>query len=442
MSPHNVTHMQLVEFVLGELPVEQAREIQTHLRQCESCRQAAGRFQSLLDCADRMGALAENEQDVESANREVLLAAEVNDQNQMRCAATSRAAYFGRTIMNHRMTKWAAAAVIALAVILGLSLFNSSGSGELYANVVQMLHNARTLTYSMVTKTGLESMETMRTDLAFKEPSHLRVSQSDGHITVMDYTPGKAKLIALVPATKTYFVLEMSNIPESAGKDPWAAVEHLRALPAHADQALGRREIDGRTLEGFRAREGDTTTTVWIDPKTGNLIRAEIEYADAPGMNMILTDFQVDVDLDDALFSLTPPQGYYLAQATVDASTVTENDFIELLRMWSGWTLDGTFPPTVQRPDFFRVAIQMGKEGKLKGSDAPGYEDRQRDIILRGMMFMGMQAGDSWRYAGQNVLFGDPATPIFWYQPQGSPTWRVIYADLHVADVAATDLPK
>jgi hypothetical protein len=159
-------------------------------------------------------------------------------------------------------------------------------------------------------------------------------------------------------------------------------------------------------------------------------------------MNMILTDFAVDIDLDDSLFSLTPPQGYHPVQAAVDASTVTENDFIELLRMWSQWTLDGTFPPTVQRPDFFRVAIQMGKEGKLKGPDAPGYEDRQQQIILRGMTFMAIAAGDSWRYAGQNVPFGDPATPIFWYQPQGSLTWRVIYADLHVADVAAENLPK
>jgi hypothetical protein len=336
----------------------------------------------------------------------------------------------------------AVAAGVILAVLLGLRLFTGDGAGTLYANVVETLHNARTLTYSLVARTGLESMETMRTDLAFKEPSHLRISQPDGHITVLDYTPGKTKVIGLVPATKTFFDFELSNIPDNAGKDPWVAVEHLRTLPARADEALGRREIDGRTLEGFRAREGDTTTTVWIDPKTGNLIRAEIEYAKTPGMNMILTDFQVDVDLEDSLFSLTPPEGYHLMQAAVDAATVTENDFIELLRMWSDWTLDGTFPPTVQRPEFFRVAIQMGKEGKLKGPDAPGYEDRQRDIILRGMTFIGTVAGDSWRYAGRNVPFGDPTTPIFWYQPHGSPTWRVIYADLHVADVVTEDLPQ
>ena len=347
-----------------------------------------------------------------------------------------------RIIMSNRMTKLAVAAGVILAAFLGLHLFTGDGSGKLYANVVEMLHNARTLTYSTVTKTGLESMQTMRTDLAFKEPSHLRVSTPDGYITVLDYTPGKVKVMSLMPSTKTYGVLELSNMPANADKDPWSAVEHLRTLPARADEALGSSRIDGRTLEGFLAREGDTTTTVWIDPRTGNLIRAEIEYAKTPGMNTILTDFQVDVDLDDALFSLTPPEGYHLMRAAVDAATVTENDFIEFLRMWSKWTVDGTFPPTVQRPEFFRVAIQMGKEGKLKGPDAPGYEDRQREIIFRAMTFMGTVAGDTWRYAGQNVPFGDPAVPIFWYQPAGSATWRVIYADLHVADVAPENLPK
>jgi hypothetical protein len=235
MASHNVTNEQLVEFVLGELPPDKVREIESHLRQCESCARQVGRLQRLLDCAGRMATLPDDEASVGSANREVLLAAKTQDNDQPRRRLESPAALFGRILMSNRMTKLAVAAVVALAVIGGLRLFTGDGSGKLYANVVETLRNARTLTYSTITKTGFESMETMRTDLAFKEPSHLRVSQADGHVTVMDYTPGKAKVIGLVPATKTYFVVELSNIPDSAGKDPWAAVEHLRALPACAD---------------------------------------------------------------------------------------------------------------------------------------------------------------------------------------------------------------
>jgi len=62
--------------------------------------------------------------------------------------------------------------------------------------------------------------------------------------------------------------------------------------------------------------------------------------------------------------------------------------------------------------------------------------------MYRGMVFMGGMPAGAWRYAGQNVRFGDPAAPIFWYQPAGSPTCRVIYADLHVANVPPQNLPK
>jgi len=46
---------------------------------------------------------------------------------------------------------------------------------------------------------------------------------------------------------------------------------------------------------------------------------------------------------------------------------------------------------------------------------------QQRDIMFRGMAFMGTLPADTWRYAGQNVPFGDGRTPIFWYQPQALP---------------------
>jgi outer membrane lipoprotein-sorting protein len=349
----------------------------------------------------------------------------------------------GRIIMNSKWSKLAVAAGIVLAVVLGLSLFTGSGTGKVYAQVIEQLHNAKTLTFSIITMTGQETMPTVRMDIAFKEPGYLRTATADGYITVVQATQDNVKGISLVPGTKSYVVFEMAHVPDKQENDPWASVDKLRALPAQADEALGGKEIDGRMLEGYRVHQPDATTTVWIDPKTGDLVRAELEFANAPGMSMILSDFRVDVPLDDALFSLMPPEGYQPVQVKADISTVTENDFIEYLRLWSSWMVDGSFPPTVSGTEIARIAIEMGRQGKFRGPHAPGYDpERQADIMFRGMAFMGTVPGDSWRYAGQNVPFGDPATPIFWYRPQGSATWRVIYADLHVADAAPEDLPK
>ena len=345
--------------------------------------------------------------------------------------------------MTNRTMRLALAAVVALAVILGLSLFTGDGAGKTYAKVVDQLHKAHTLTYSLVTRTGVESMPTVRMDFAYRDTGHVRTTTADGYVTVVEATATGVKGISLVPPTKSYVVFEMTNVPDDPAKDPWATVERLRALPAQASQALGRREMDGRTLDGFVVHENDATTTVWIDPKNGQLVRAELEFASAPGMSMVLSDFQLDGLLDDSFFSLQPPAGYVPVQVSADASQVGEQDFVEFLRLWTNWTVDATFPPNVSGVEIAKVAVQMGREGKFVGPYAPAYGvERQPQVMYRGMVFIGRLPGGTWRYAGQNVRFGDPTMPIFWYQPTGSPAYRVIYADLHVAGVPPENLPK
>lgn len=441
MSPHNVTHEQLVQFVLGELSSEESREIQAHLRQCASCRRSVGRLQTLLDCAERMGAVPQDKKDVESANHEVLLAA--NTQDQTRRGILFPAAFLGRTIMNHRMTKWAVAAVVALAVIGGWSLFSGGGSGKAYAQVVDRLHGANTLTFSMVTMTGRKEMPTVRMDVAYREPEQVRIATADGYVTVATRTPEGMEGISIVPVTKSYVKIKADNLPADPSSNAWATTERLRALPGQADETLGRKQIDGRTLDGFRVHGDDAQTSVWIDPGTGELIRVELEFANAPGMNVIMSDFQLDIPLDDSLFALEPPEGYTPMEIQADVSKVTERDFIEILRFWSAWTKDTTFPPIVAGAEIAKVTMDMAHEGRFVAPCPPGYEPaKQQDIMYRGLLFVASLPTGTWRYAGQNVPFGDPATPIFWYQPTGSSTWRIIYADLHVVDATAEQLPK
>lgn len=346
--------------------------------------------------------------------------------------------------MKSGVTKLAVAALIVLAAALALYTFTGPGATNVYAQVVDRLHNAHTLTYSIVNKTGVESMPTVRTQIAFKEPGHLRTSTADGFVTIVHASGGEVKGLNLIPLQSKYNTFEFSNAPDKHDAGPYVSLEKLRALPNQADEALGQKPIDGRILEGYRVRETDTTTTVWVDPKTGEPARVEMEFPAAPGMNMILSDFRFDVQLDDSLFSLEPPAGYEPMgvglQANVDE--VAERDLIEFLRLWSNWTVDHTFPPTISGTEIMTITFQMAREGKFVGPVAPGYETNQQQVMYDGMLFIGKLPRGTWRYAGQNVPFGDPQTPILWYRPEGSSTYRVIYADLHVADVAPEDLPN
>jgi hypothetical protein len=162
----------------------------------------------------------------------------------------------------------------------------------------------------------------------------------------------------------------------------------------------------------------------------------------APGMSGIISDFQFDVELDDSLFNLTPPDGYTRMEIQVDTEEVSEQDMIEFLRLWTTWTKDGRFPPTLDPTKLAKAGME--REVEIDMGETSEQERFQHELkMTRGMMFLlKLPAGSNWRYAGEDVKFGDAGTPIFWYRPEGSETYRVIYGDLNVKDVASENLPK
>jgi hypothetical protein len=63
--------------------------------------------------------------------------------------------------------------------------------------------------------------------------------------------------------------------------------------------------------------------------------------------------------------------------------------------------------------------------------------------MFNAMLFVAKLPKESnWRYAGNGVKVNTPDTPIFWYRPAGSQTYRVIYADLTVREMTEDQLPK
>jgi len=156
-----------------------------------------------------------------------------------------------------------------------------------------------------------------------------------------------------------------------------------------------------------------------------------------------MSDFQFDVELDDSLFNLTPPDGYTRLDIQVDTDEVSEQSLIEFLRMWTTWVKDGRFPPTLDPTKLAKYSMEMVKNGQFVNEGQISEQELHEKSLkmTRGLMFLlKMPAGSNWRYAGENVKFGDADTAIFWYRPEGSQTYRVIYGDLNVKDVAQEDI--
>jgi hypothetical protein len=89
--------------------------------------------------------------------------------------------------------------------------------------------------------------------------------------------------------------------------------DRLLELSAGAVEDLGSVELDGRSVLLMRSRKGHRIATVWIDPETNYPVQIESTCTDRSHLPMMFTSIQIDMELDDDLFSLDPPEGYSLS---------------------------------------------------------------------------------------------------------------------------------
>ena len=99
---------------------------------------------------------------------------------------------------------------------------------------------------------------------------------------------------------------------------------------------------------------------------------------------------------------------------------------------------------TQQMKDESEKRLRQAEDLLKKGSSGHLQEAQNRMMpIMRGIMFVQKLPADSdWHYVGKNVKFGESEKSVFWYKPEGSADYRVIYGDLTVKDVALENLPE
>ncbi|MHC4106130.1 MAG: hypothetical protein ACYSR9_14400, partial [Planctomycetota bacterium] len=197
-------------------------------------------------------------------------------------------------------------------------------------------------------------------------------------------------------------------------------------------------EIDGRIAKGFRARNPDGEFTVWADLQTALPIRIEQQWRQ---MQFVYTDFQFDIEMNESLFSMEIPEGYSeLPSAELPIASSTEQDLVETLRIWAEVILDGAFPRD------FSGQIYLDDVKKNRKKFANLKEEEKLELAMKlgpGFIFVQLlKAENDWHYVGKNVKLGDSESPVCWYRPEGSETYRVIYGDLSVKDISEEDLPK
>ncbi|GAI07093.1 unnamed protein product, partial [marine sediment metagenome] len=127
-------------------------------------------------------------------------------------------------------------------------------------------------------------------------------------------------------------------------------VENLWNLRDGTEKSLGEKEIDGQPAVGFQVQQDDQSyhcdIIVWAHAEKGTPIRVEMTISNpddrSQSMTLVMSRFDLDVELSEELFSLEVPTGYTpayqkgLDEITVETEATAEAEKIERsLLLWS-----------------------------------------------------------------------------------------------------------
>ena len=246
-----------------------------------------------------------------------------------------------RTIMKSNITKWATAAVLIIAVMVGFNTFDSSmgGSSVALAEVIRSIQNANTAVWHeqrVMTCEG-EELPFLKSDVVRyysleyggKEDMY---SMENVLLQQVYWLPEENVRVEVVPLLKQYMRTEMTEAQRTIGGQSVEAIVEL--VKSEESTKLGRRTINGREAEGFEIENSTIAgalvhiecdrlvTRLWIDVETSLPLRYETELVTrdkhltllsggkAVEVKVIGDQFQWDMELEPSLFGPDIPPDY------------------------------------------------------------------------------------------------------------------------------------
>lgn len=383
-----------------------------------------------------------------------------------------------RTIMKSRFIKLAAAAVIIIAVLIGINQFGGDHS-NVFAQVLEQIEKARTIKwkitfYIQVTSKDGKRMwiETETRQQAYKAPGLYRDVHFDENGQIIHWTitdTVNMEELSVNPGEKTATLRELALAMDPRGPFVW----QNELMQEHNLEWVGKGETKTGEANIFRnsfrdkANNEDASCDFWIDAKSKKLVAVQSPGSDIydpendpARMNPrhkdgysrrpichIQHDIIYNAQLDESLFSLEPPEAYTVE--TERRAQVTEKDMVEYLGILADYN-NKTFPdqlfPFIFTSDRLNKIWDKAKDERTAAEQKlletnNHYKMAGLYMLPTGHFVKDHTVKGSFRYLGKGVKLGDKDRIICWYKPKGSNTYRAVYGDLSIKDIALEDLP-
>jgi outer membrane lipoprotein-sorting protein len=324
---------------------------------------------------------------------------------------------------------------VATGGVLWFGGFLPIGSTPTFEEVAKKVRDAQTLAYRMTMESpGQKDLASLQ--LFFKKPGVIRTEDANGRATILDLKTDRT--LILDPKARTALLVEGKKPPdEQKPEEPGAfdVLQRLRHLVQKEGTPAGTKRIGDVDAPGFQVQVEGQETTVWADPKTRRPLRVEmpVRIGNQEGQ-VILSDFELDPNLDEALFLLEPPAGYTLTKRNVEEEKL-EEEVARLLRAFAERS-GGTFPKKLTDRAAYETQLQKNQ------SEGPDPEFVKLIPSLVWINLFQRRHKNGYTYKGDGVKLGDKGKILFWYKPEGAEKYRAVFGDLHAADVTADQLPE
>ena len=386
-----------------------------------------------------------------------------------------------RTIMKNPITKLAAAAVIIIAILVGLPFFSSNGSSVVLADVLERIEQTQAFMYRMkMTMTGAmmsgipDGKKEMEGTIVISNEYGMKmeITTTDADSGAEEMTqqmyllPDQKLMLLIMPGQKKYTRMELDDDliarQKKQNNDPR---EMMKQILACKYTELGRSEINGIEVEGFETTDpmfsagvaDNVEVKLWVDVKTWLPVLWEMDMKMNERMSMhgVISDFQWDIPVVASDFEPVIPEDY---TAMIDdgykVPSMTEEAALEGLEFFA--EMSGKYPKKVglmslmqefqallkNRKDLIEAGQRLDEEmGRLTIEErSKNIMDLMRPVQSLGMFYMTLvQDKKEPAYYGDTVTVQDVEKVLMRWKVSDD-EYRVIFGDLSALDVSADEL--
>jgi outer membrane lipoprotein-sorting protein len=389
----------------------------------------------------------------------------------------------GTIIMKSKITKFAAAAVIVIAVLAGLPFFSGNGSGVVLAAVLERVEQVRAFMYKTnvrMTASMGENMPVMDLDMEMTTIISNDFGLKTETITVDGNTgekstctvyviPHEGIAVTLIPDKKKYMQMEFDDDllakMKQQNSDPR---ELIKRMMGSEYTELGRSVIDGVEVDGFQTTDPNViggmgenvTLTLWVDAESWLPVRSEMESrkGDQVQLHCVVSEFNWDIPVTADDFKPVIPDDFEPMATVMQMPKISEEGVIEGLKLFA--ELSGSYPKKLSIMDLVQeIAALANSQGlrdrvkKLKEEMTEAGELDKDEFMMKsmqitqplqslGLFYMTLaQNKKDPAYYGESVG-PDDADAVLLRWKVSDDQYRVIYGDLTAQNVSTEQLAQ